>query len=375
MAEPFLIRDFFSPAIVKKIATDISRENTSFDEEGFLNAILSQLRNQSYSERKDNITQNLIYYLPEDYETSVKLLLKVTPPPYTGEMETDGIDRFYVSTFTSFISKQGLDHYDISMNALYEMTKCFTSEWDIRPFILAYPEKTLSLLKIWAKDKNLHVRRLVSEGSRPNLPWGKKLKFIDENAETTTLPLLSILQNDHSEYVRRSVANHLNDLSKNNADLVVKHLEKWSTNKPSKNKTRLIHHALRTLIKQGHIDALKLIGYEDDFNVDVKISSGNSDIKWGGKFEFSFIVKSNESNNRKLLIDYIIGFQKKDGKISNKVFKLKKVELTSKEEIVVSKSQSFKAITTRVYYPGKHILYIQINGKIVAQKTFQLLKS
>lgn len=374
MAEPFLIRDFFSPAIVKKIATDISKEYKSFDEKGFLNATLLQLENQTYSERKESITNGLIAYLPDDYEFSVKLLLKILPPPYQAKIESDGIDRFYVSTFTSYIGKQGLNHYDLSLNALYEMTKCFTSEWDIRPFILAYPDETLSLLKTWAKDENIHVRRLVSEGSRPNLPWGKKLKFIDDNAETTTLPIISILQNDSSEYVRRSVANHLNDLSKNNADLVVKHLEKWSTNQPGKDKTKLINHALRTLIKQGHKGALALIGYEDNFDIDVVIETKRSTVNWGGKFEFSFTIKNNENNNRKLLIDYIIGFQKKDGKISDKVFKLKKVELSPQEEIMVSKSQSFKAITTRVYYPGKHTLSIQINGKIVAQKTFKLLK-
>ena len=228
MAENFLIRDFLNADIVRKIASNLRKEYKSFNEKGFLEAIIPSLNQQTYSERKASITSVLIHYLPDDYETSVNLLLKVLPPPYSGEMASDDIDRFYVSTFTAYISKLGLEHYDISIKALYEMTKCFTAEWDIRPFLLAYPYKTLSILKDWTKDSNLHVRRLVSEGSRPNLPWGKKLKFIDENPEETSLPILSLLQNDTSEYVRRSVANHLNDLSKNNADLVVNYLENWS---------------------------------------------------------------------------------------------------------------------------------------------------
>lgn len=375
MAEPFLIRDFFSPRIVKKIASDIKNVYPSFDEKGFQKSILEHLASQTYSERKESITNALINYLPDDYGTSLDILLEVLPPDYDDEVPLDGIDRFYVSTFTSYVSKKGIDNFDLSIQALYKMTKCFTSEWDIRPFILKYPDKMFSILKEWTKDPNLHVRRLVSEGSRPNLPWGKKLQFINENPEETTLPLLYLLQNDSSEYVRRSVANHLNDLSKNNGNLVVKHLNKWATIKPGPNKDKLINHALRTLIKKGDKGALALIGYDDNFDLFVDLKSFTEKVRWGGKFEFSFRIKNNEKSNRKLLIDFIIGFQKKDGTIKDKVFKLKKVDLNPDEEVIVSKSQSFKAITTRVYYPGKHKLGIQINGKIVLQKAFQLLKA
>ncbi len=373
MAETFLIRDVYGPDIVKKIAEDIKSEYASFDKKGFLESILPDLEEQTYSERKLSITNALISYLPDDYEESVKLLLKITPPPYNGEASSDALGRFYVSTFTAYISRMGLNSYETSMNALYEMTKSFTSEWDIRPFLLKYPEKTLAILEQWTKDENMHVRRLVSEGSRPNLPWGKKLKFVDQYPVNTTLPILALLQDDDEEYVRRSVANHLNDLAKNNGDLVVKTLKQWKKKNYTPEKDKLLHHALRTLIKQGHKGALALIGYGSDIDINIEIGAITEKVEWGKKFEFEFTIQNKKKNSQKLLIDFIIGFQKKDGTIKDKVFKLTKVELAQNEEWNVRKSFSFKPITTRVYYPGKHLLSIQVNGQVVAERSFMLL--
>lgn len=375
MSEPFLIRDVYNQDIVKKIAEDIKNVYSLFDKKGFLDSILTDLEEQTYSERKESITNALINYLPEDYKTSIELLLKITPAPYEGAAPSDTFGRFYITTFTSYIGKLGLDHYDLSINALYQMTKSFTSEWDIRPFLIKYPDKTLALLQKWTKDENLHVRRLVSEGSRPNLPWGKKLKFVDEDPENTTLPILAALQDDTEEYVRRSVANHMNDLTKNNADLIVQHLAEWQKTNTTPDKERMIQHALRTLIKQGHSGALALIGYGSDIDLNIEFEPLAAEVEWGGKFEFEFSIKNNKNTDQKLLIDFIIGFQKKDGKINNKVFKLKKADLSSKEVIKIKKAHSFKPISTRVYYPGRHLILIQINGKIVAERSFMLSKS
>jgi len=372
MSETFLMRDVFSAAVVEKIADDLQRIHSPFDTQGFLGSILPDLENQGYSERKNAITDALIAYLPDNYEEAVDVLIKATPPPYAKDGIEDTTSRFYVCTYTAYISRMGVDHYDLSMRALHRMTQSFTAEWDLRTFLLKYTEKTLALLKVWAKDENQHVRRLVSEGSRPNLPWGKKLKFVDEDPENTTLPILFILQNDKSEYVRRSVANHLNDLTKNNGDLVVRHLQKWRKKSSTPEKERMIHHALRTLIKQGHRGALKMIGYSDDFDIELQMLSITSTVKWGGQFNFEFRIRNKKDLSQRLLIDFVIGFQKKDGSISPKVFKLKKVELASHEMISLAKGHSFKPITTRVYYPGKHLLTIQINGKKFKAYNFTL---
>jgi 3-methyladenine DNA glycosylase AlkC len=259
------------------------------------------------------------------------------------------------------------------MKALYKITRCFTSEFDIRLFILKYPDKTLALLAKWAKDPNPHVRRLVSEGSRPNLPWGKKLHFVAEDPESTTLPLLTLLQDDPSEYVRRSLANHLNDFANTKADIVVKHLTKWQKKNPTKDKDRMINHALRTLIKNGHKGALALIGYDDDFDLSLDFQNYTKKVPWGGVFEFEFSITNKRATSKNLIVDYIIGFQKKGGKIGDKVFKLKKMEIGGGKSISVVKRQSFKAISTRVYYAGKHTLAVQVNGVIFGRVEFEML--
>jgi 3-methyladenine DNA glycosylase AlkC len=373
MSDSLLIRDFFNPTIIKELADKIHSLYSDFDQKGFLFDILTDLDSQTYTERKNSITNALIEYLPKDYPTSVDIILNVLPPDYETEELESTINRFYITSLTAYIGQQGINDFDLSMEALYKVTKCFTSEFDIRPFILKYPSESLALLKTWAKDPNLHVRRLVSEGSRPNLPWGKKLRFVAEYPERTTLPLLAILQDDSSEYVRRSVANHLNDFAKTKADIVVKHLKKWQKQNPSKDKERMISHALRTLIKNGHKGALALIGYDDDFELSISFQNYTKTVSWGGTFDFEFSISNKRKQTKNLLIDYIIGYQKKDGKISDKVFKLKKMEVPEEGAITISKKQSFRAITTRTYYPGKHTLAIQVNGKILGKVEFELM--
>lgn len=373
MSDSLLIRDFFNPKVITELAVKIHSLYSDFDQKGFLFDTLTNLEIQTYSERKNSITDALIKHLPEDYETSVKIILNTLPPEYETDILEATTNRFYITALSGYISNKGLNHFDLSMKALYKITKCFTSEFDIRLFILKYPEESLSLLKKWAKDSNPHVRRLVSEGSRPNLPWGKKLHFVVEDPENTTIPLLALLQDDPSEYVRRSVANHLNDFAKTHADTVVKHLNIWQKKKPTKDKDRMISHALRTLIKNGHKGALALIGYDDDFDLSLDFQSYTKDVPWGGIFDFSFSIKNNRTTSKNLIVDYILGFQKKGGKISDKVFKLKKLEIGGSESISVAKKQSFKAISTRVYYPGKHTLAVQVNGVILGKVEFLVL--
>lgn len=373
MSDSLLIRDFFNPTIITQLGDEIHSLHSDFDQEGFLIDALTNLESQTYSERKTNLTNALVKHLPDDYEASVKIILEILPPEYETDVLESTTNRFYITALSGYISTCGLDHYDLSMKALYTITRCFTSEFDIRYFLIEHPEKSLSLLEEWTTDPNPHVRRLVSEGSRPNLPWGKKLHFVVSDPENTTIPLLTKLQDDTSEYVRRSVANHLNDFAKTHPDLVVKHLTKWQKRKPTKVKDRMINHALRTLIKNGHKGALALIGYDDDFDLSITFQKHNEEVAWGGIFNFEFTITNNRLTSKSLLIDYIIGFQKKDGKISDKVFKLKKIELAGNKSISIVKKQSFKSISTRVYYPGKHTLAVQVNGVSLGKVEFQLL--
>ena len=367
--EVFQVRDYFNADNISQLAQRISDHYSAFDKKAFIKACVCPLKEQTYTERKNNITDQLENFLPSDFKEATDILINVLPPPYIDDDLVDAMQRFLVCSLTQYISRNGLNEPHVSLNALYIMTKCFTAEWDIRDFLIHHREFTLKTLKKWTKDKNLHVRRLVSEGSRPYVPWGKKLKFVEENPETT-LSLLHIMRNDPSEYVRKSIANHLNDLSKKHADLVVKTLNEWTTEFPNKNMTRLANQALRTLIKNGHKGALKLMGFDSNVNVEVHKFNLTRNVPKDKEFLFSFDLKSATPNEQNIIVDYAIHFLKKNGLQVPKVFKLTKLVLQPNKTITIGKKFSFRPITTRVYYQGPHSCEILINGQSHIKEAF-----
>jgi 3-methyladenine DNA glycosylase AlkC len=269
------------------------------------------------------------------------------------------------------VAKYGLDHYDLSMGALYQMTKRFTAEGAIRAFLLRSPEKTLAILSRWAEDENCHVRRLVSEGTRPRLPWAIQLKpFIAD--PRPVLKLLEKLRTDPELMVRRSVANNLNDIAKDNPDQVVETLRRWS--RIDNDGTRwLIRHAARTLVKQGNREMLAILGYSPEVHICVsEIQLHKAAINLGEALTFSFNVRSTSHHAQKLVIDYVIYHVRANGKLSPKVFKLTRKTLEAGEAAAISKTHPFRSISTRTYYPGHHALEIQVNGTGYRKVGFEL---
>ncbi len=251
------------------------------------------------------------------------------------------------------------------------MTKCSSSEFGIRFFLLAAPEKTLSVLNKWTDDKNQHVRRLVSEGTRPRLPWGMRLPlFIDDPAPV--VELLEKLKDDEKEYVRRSVANNLNDIAKDHPDLVANIAEKWMIG-AGKERKRLIRHACRTLIKNGDKKALRVLGYGAPKLGDAKLEVLTPEVAFGDALQFSLSISSISNRDQLLMVDYVIHHQKANGSTSPKVFKWKSTTLSAKKSLTAIKKHGIKKITTRVYYPGAHRVEVVVNGVSVATADFQLL--
>ncbi|MEM6319988.1 MAG: DNA alkylation repair protein [Bacteroidota bacterium] len=371
MPDTFQIRDVFNPKVVTALAERLKKADTTFNQQGFVDFILPKLPDLTYSERLNCITEALEKCLPEDYPIAVKILLDSLLPPYeTDELESS-YDRFIVVTKAAYVANNGLQHYDLSMQALYEITQRMTAEWGIRPFLIEYPEKTLAILAKWAKDENPHVRRLVSEGSRPYLPWGKKLPYFEKQPQLT-LDLLELLKDDDSEYVRRSVANHLNDHAKKHGDLVVETLKRWQSEGTNKDKNRMIKHALRTLLKRGHPGALEILGYKKGAKVVVENFQIDKEITVGEQLNFSFDVRSTAEVTQPLMIDYVIYYQKANGGLAPKVFKLTTKNLAAGATLSFQKKQSFKVITTRKFHLGLHQLAIQVNGAELAKMDFML---
>lgn len=287
----------------------------------------------------------------------------------------------YIATHKQLSIDEGLDY-------LQQLTEFFSAEFAIRHYILSDVEKTLETLAIWVTHDNHHVRRLVSEGTRPRLPWGVRLPALIQQPELV-MPLLEALRDDEEEYVRRSVANHLNDIAKDHPSLVLEVANRWLSDKEMtllnqnkrKNRIKLVRHGCRTLFKQKSSGALSLFGYGAVDGVSCDLILSNTAVEWGGELEFEIdILLTNELllsdglQGNKYMVDYIIYHQKANGNLAPKVFKwLDRKEGFSKGQRF-KKKHSFKAISTRKYYPGLHKIEIIINGVKQSEHQFELLE-
>jgi 3-methyladenine DNA glycosylase AlkC len=269
-----------------------------------------------------------------------------------------------------FVGTYGLDHFDASMKAMYEITKRFTAEFAIRPFLIRYEKETLKILSQWVMDENEHVRRLVSEGTRPRLPWAMRLPSFITNPKPT-LKLLEKLKDDPSEYVRRSVANHLNDITKDNPDLALDVLAQWAKG-ASKERLWIIRHALRSLVKQGHPQALAILGFEPPKVGITKFDVKTPVVKFGEALLFQFELASKAQKQQHLVIDYVIHFVKANGSTSPKVFKMSTRSLDAGDVVVLDRKHAIRPITTRTYYGGTHRVEVQVNGQVLGGGDFEL---
>lgn len=366
-----LLRDILHPELVSDLSMAIHGVWPDFDESLFLGKIIPALAEKGLSERAALIAEALEYTLPKDYPTALAIVVRALPPE-TGVGALQGNDKFLIWGLTLFVSRNGTapEHLDWSLEALYEMTKRFTAEWDIRVFLEMYPEATLERLAHWANDPNEHVRRLVSEGTRPRLPWGRRLKAFQADPRPV-LPLLRALANDPSEYVRRSVANHLNDIAKDHPALVVETLAAWQNEQPGSGLDKLRRHALRTLVKQGHPEALALLGAGGVFvGKIVAFSVSPARLSIGEKLHLKCILKSTAETQQHLVVDYGIGFRKANGSAQTKVFKWKTFDIAAGETLEISGMRTLAHFTTRKMYPGLHEVFLQVNGERVAGESF-----
>ena len=261
--------------------------------------------------------------------------------------------------------------FDDGMALLAELTPRLSSEFAIRTFLDANPERALEIALGWADHENEHVRRLASEGTRMRLPWGRRVKALNDNPQAT-VPILDALYRDESEYVRRSVANHLNDLSRADAALAVSIAKRWLGD-PDAATPKVVRHALRSLVKAGDVDALALLGFAPPTEIVISDFVIDRDaVELGGDIAFGFAVRNNGGESVTVAIDYIVHHVKANGLTSPKVFKLTTRSLAPGASAKVAKRHSFKPISTRRYYAGTHSVELQINGVTQGRRSFQL---
>ncbi len=355
--EPF--KNMINENVAKQMAMAIVRNYPEFDKKAFLKNIAQELAPLELKDRVVFIAIKLNKFLPENLKKALPIVKGAIKQ---NEKDNIGVSGFATWPLTEYVSRFGLPEFDLSMNVLKEMTKVFTAEFAVRNFFLSDEKRTLKHFNLWVEDKNEHVRRLVSEGSRPLLPWGQKLPSFVKDPHATW-ELLEILKNDESEYVRKSVANHLNDHSKNHPDLVVKKLLEWQKSKDfSKDLDWVIRHASRTLIKKGHPKAFLLHGVEAGKVEVLSQKIITKKVELGKVLQVEVEFKNKSSKKLKIILDHEVHLLRANNKHNIKCFKGKSIELLPSEKKKLSFNIPLKPVTTRTYYSGKHFWNIKVNG-------------
>lgn len=359
MAEP--LKNQFSTDVPRRIGEQISAVSKKFDNRAFMRDALNGYEALELMPRARHIARQLRTHLPANYPEALKILMKsIGPRPKRGEAE--GMVTFYYAPHTYFISEYGLDDFEVSMQAQYELTQRFTAEFSIRPFLERHQDATLARLKVWATDESAHVRRLVSEGTRPRLPWASRLRAFQKDP-SPVLELLELLKDDPELYVRRSVANNLNDIGKDHPDILVEVARRWLQG-ASAERSWIVNHSLRSAIKRTESGALSALGFGEAANVSVRNASITPErARTGQTVTIKLTVVNKEATKQRVLVDLRVHFVKSSGQTSAKTFKLRTLELEGKEAISLQKTISLAQLTTRKHYPGTHRVELLINGK------------
>jgi len=370
MAETFLLKNIINPSLVQKMGENLHRAWNGFDRTGFEDAVIPRLEPLALTERSKLIREQLEVFLPSDFERSAAIMLASFGPENT-RTEQLGYDTFYYLPFGMYVASNGLGHFETSMTVLCEITKRFTAEFPVRVFIERHPQQTMARLRDWASHENPHVRRLVSEGTRPRLPWASRLPVFQRDP-APVLELLELLKEDPELYVRRSVANNLNDIGKDHPDLVVQTLERWNALKNPGTRW-IVKHASRSLVKSGHAEALRLLGYDPGASHAILDLQCSRQVIFGEALEFSFRLRNDGPKAADFMVDFVVYFRKANGKLAPKVFKLASKRLKAGEELALGKKHPIKPITTRAYYGGMQRLALQVNGIETAARDFELI--
>ena len=387
-APTFSLKDqLFNREKIEYISRLISKSYPDFLQDNFIAEVVEEFPNLELTQRITHISEVLKKYLPEDFEESVNILLESLPEPDDNWTLDNNFGDFIFAPFSEFVATYWLEDIDknwleFCLSALEKMTPNFSCEYSIRPFINTYEEETLDRILEWSQSDNYHVRRLASEWSRPKLPWWKKINIDYRKC----IKILDNLYCDDSRFVTRSVANHLNDISKLDPELVVNTLKRWSSpqNSPqgegvAKDIDYIISHSTRWLVKQGHKETLELLGYSSNPKVNIaNLGIKNDIVKIWDSLEFEFelnpLLTSPHGRGIKqnLIIDYKIYFKNKSWVLKAKVFKIKKLIL--QKTIQITKKHPLKMMTTKALYEWEHQVEIIINWKSFWKKSFELKK-
>ncbi|MBW1603359.1 DNA alkylation repair protein [Streptomyces sp. JJ66] len=346
-------KEELSPELIKRLAGDLAGASASFDRTAFEQLAGTGIADLELKARIDWIARALTATMPESPEEADRVI--------RAALDGGGLAGWASMPVNAYVASALLDRPDIALPLLAALTPRYTAEFAIRPFVDAHYGITMDQLRAWTTDPDEHVRRLVSEGTRPRLPWAQRLsRFVADPAPA--LALLEALVNDESRYVRRSVANHLNDISKDHPDLVLDTARRWS--RSSTRGDFVVRHGLRTLVKRGHPQALAVLGFDHQAPIDIMdLACSPSSISVGEATTVVFTLHAAQATTA--AIDYVVHYQGVRGPKAGKVFKLTVRDLPAGQAVHFSRQHRFASLSVRTIHPGPHRIEVQANGRIL----------
>ncbi|WP_289658417.1 DNA alkylation repair protein [Flavobacterium panacagri] len=352
-----LIKDIYSVSFYQNFSQAVAEVYPAFNKQKFIEAIFDgNFAQKEWKERMKHTTVVFHQFIPQNFPEAVSLIDKIIENLRKNNFADSNLAFIF---FADYVEMYGLEDFETSKKAFVSVTQFISCEFAVRPFILKYKEQMIDEMIKWSLHENHHVRRLASEGSRPRLPWAMAIPFLKKDPSSILL-ILENLKNDPSEYVRRSVANNLNDIAKDNPQIVLEIACKWKGH--SKETDGIIKHGCRTLLKQGHPEILSHYGLESS---NIELSSfeiKTPTVKIGDYLQFQFHLNNKNEEPKTVRLEYAVHYKKAKGHLAKKVFKISEKIYHPNQMIKIERNQSFKLITTRVFYTGIHQLSIIING-------------
>ncbi|WP_428664239.1 DNA alkylation repair protein [Runella sp.] len=362
------LKDIYSSAFYQKFAGTLTKTLPAFDTQRFMELIFDEdFDRKELKDRMRHTTRVLHHFLPVEFSEAAKLIEKIIEELRKENSREDSLAYIF---FPDYIETYGLEDYEHSVKAIEFVTQFVSCEFAVRPFLLKYGDAMMEQMMKWSRHENHKVRRLASEGSRPRLPWAMAIPALKKDPASCLL-LLENLKNDPSEWVRRSVANHLNDISKDHPEMVLKVANTWKGH--TKETDAIVKHACRTLLKQGHRDVLTLYNLVSEHIRLENFTIQTPKITIGESLEFTLSVINENEEHHTVRLEYAVYYQKQNGQLSKKVFKISEREYAPGEKAVILRKQKFVPITTRKFYAGAHRLSVIINGEEKQVGDFELI--
>ncbi|ANE51761.1 DNA alkylation repair protein [Flavisolibacter tropicus] len=362
-----LLKDLYSPAFYKSFTNVLAQVLPDLSKQLFINTVFDEtFGDKELKDRMRHTAQVLHQFLPKNFAQAAKVIQQLIIQLRNNNIKESSLEYMFLP---DYIETYGLNDFDSAVKAMEFVTQFTSCEFAVRPFILKYGDRMLQQMLAWSLHENDKVRRLASEGARPRLPWAMAIPALKKDP-TPVLPILENLKNDPSEFVRRSVANNLNDIAKDHPDIVIDIAKKWKG--IGKETDAIIKHGCRTLLKQGHAAILKHYGLQSENIAFNEFTIATPKVAVGQSLVFSFFIENNNNTFQVIRLEYAVYYKRQNGQLSKKVFKISERQYQSNEKAIVQRRQSFKPITTRKFYAGQHQLSIIINGEEKEIKTFEL---